>query len=87
MTSQIDERGRYVCDLHTLVTFSFGEILGMNLADFNHQNVISGLAMNNTEDGFELTMHPCYGLAGTIRAAAISISFRDGLPEASIYAA
>ena len=85
MTSQVDERGHYVCDLHTLVTFSFGEILGINLVDFNHQNVISELEIGKTEAGLEVILHPCFGLAGTIRTSSISISFADGLREGSVY--
>jgi hypothetical protein len=86
MTSQLNERGHYVCDLHTLVTFSFGEILGMNLMHFNNQNVLSGLAIEKIEDGFQLTLHPCYGLAGTIQTKATSISFEEWLPDGSVYA-
>jgi hypothetical protein len=87
MKSEVDARGHYVCDLHTLVTFSFGEILGINLADFNHQNVISGLEIDRTGAGFEVMLHACYGLAGSIRTSSISIGFADGLPEGSVYSA
>ncbi len=86
MTSQTDSHGKYICNLHTLVTFSFGEILAMDLGDFNHQNVIFGLGIAKTDDGFELTLHPCYGLTGTIRTATLAIRFIEGTPPGSVYA-
>jgi hypothetical protein len=87
MTSAINERGQYICDLHTLVTFSFGEILGMELSDFSHQNVIFGLSISQNEGAFELRLDPCYGLAGSIKTDCISITFEEGIPAGSIYTA
>ncbi len=85
MTSEVDANGIYICDRHTVVTFHFGEILGMNLDGFNHQNVIAGLDIKQEDEGLRLTLHPCYGLAGEILVKSLSITLEQGIPPASGY--
>ena len=80
MTSDIDPQGFYVLRKHVVVTFSFDGISDLQLADFSSQNVISGLNLQQLDDGFELSMSPCYGVSGYIRAKRISISFNQGQP-------
>jgi hypothetical protein len=86
MTSEISSSGHYVTDLHTLVTFTLGEIIAMELYDFNHQNVVFGLGIEKQDDGIELTLDPCYGLSGSIRTNQLSLSFVEGIPTGSVYA-
>jgi len=84
-TTELTSTGHYRTKLHTLVTFSMKSIVAMELYDFNHQNVISGLVIEQKPDGIELLLGSCYGLAGTIRAEEVSLSFVEGTPPGSIY--
>jgi hypothetical protein len=83
MTSQTDERGYYILDKHVLINFQMEEILGLELGDFNLQNVISGLNIRKTDDGYQIEMGPCYGLAGSITARKLSIEIEPASGEVS----
>jgi immunity protein 50 of polymorphic toxin system len=43
MTGSIDEAGYYVLRDHTLATIRFDDIDGLEISDFNHQNVIDDI--------------------------------------------
>src|SRR4051794_31467997 len=43
MTDQVDDRGYYVRNTHTLVRFAFEGIASIELSEFNHQNVLFDL--------------------------------------------
>jgi hypothetical protein len=75
MTSQVDERGYYVLEKHVRISFQLREISGLDLEDFNAQNVIDGLDLRRVGDGFQLDLGPCYGLTGSISARDLSIEF------------
>jgi hypothetical protein len=63
------------------VTFILECIQTVQLDDFNHQNVISGLSLEETPAGYRLTLHPCFGAEGTIDAKHVRITIEPGSPE------
>ncbi len=85
MTSETIPSGHYVCDKHAVITFELIDPLTVYLEDFNQQNVLSGLQLVPRDDGFELTLHPCFGLTGLVKAKAIKLHLVSGVPEDSIY--
>src|SRR5262249_8951219 len=54
MTSEVDQKRRYVTDHHMVVTFWFERITDLDLGDFNSQNVISGLDVERTTSGIRV---------------------------------
>jgi hypothetical protein len=83
--AELTNSGRYKTNLHAIVTFSLTNILAMELADFNQQNVLSSLVVTKTDDGFGIELGCCYGLCGSIRAEKIGLGLEPGIPEDSIY--
>jgi hypothetical protein len=81
MTSEIDPTGHVVADRHVIVSFWFEEIVNLELVDFSVQNVISGLVCEKSEEGFKVTMSPCFGVAGYIEAKRVSVTFEPGEPK------
>lgn len=86
MTSEVDSKGHYVTEKHVLISFLLHDVSNVDLCCFNHQNVISGLDLQKTADGYDLILEPCYGVEGHIVAAQIAIEFEPGIPEQSVYA-
>lgn len=70
MTDEVDDRGCYVLEKHTLVRLVFQGIQVCELSEFNHQNVLFGLGIERESiDGevmFRVTLDPSFGLAGSI---------------------
>jgi hypothetical protein len=81
---------------NAVVTFELKGICYLDLNGFSQQNVIGSLIVsrrskdpevssyydfNATDDDFEITLEPCYGLDGLIRCNSIAISFKPGEPE------
>ena len=79
MTNRVDLTGRYVLEKHAVVTFTFEGILDLQLADFNPQNVISGLDLTRRENRLRIDLHPCYGVSGYIEATTITVSVSPGM--------
>lgn len=50
MTSEVDENRRIVLENHCLVNLKFSEIANLSLQDFNHQNVINELVIEEVSD-------------------------------------
>ena len=48
-------------------------ILDLNLDGFSPQNVINGLSVRQTPQGYELELHPCYGLSVKLIVAGIRL--------------
>ena len=85
MTSKV-RNGYFVLEKHAIVQFSVAQIHSLELDEFNHQNVIDGLVLSHVDFGgkskvFELLLEPSYGLAGSICAEEVSVSFHPGKPE------
>jgi len=70
MTDNVDERGYYVLEKHTLVRFLFERITSNELSAFNHQNVLFHLEITcETVDGlpqFRVSLDPSLGLGGSL---------------------
>jgi len=79
-TNRVDERSYFIDTKHFIVTFILEGIQAVQLADFNHQNVISGLSLEETAAGFRLTLHPCFGAQGAIEAEHVTITIQPGFP-------
>jgi len=75
MTDRVDDKGFIVTEKYTLVTFSIKQIEALILEDFSHQNVISELVIEDSSNGWVMTLKPCYGLFGIIEAKEISVAF------------
>ena len=82
-TNEVDDRGYFIATKHVLVTFMLEGIQSVQLNDFNHQNVISGLSMEEISEGYRLTLHPCFGAEGTIDAEHVRITLQPGSPPSS----
>ena len=61
------------------------DVSGVELADFNHQNVISSLKISRENNEFILMLDSSYGVAGSIRAKSVRIEITAGIPEDSQY--
>ena len=79
-TNEIDDRGYFIAIKHVLVTFVLEGIQTVQLGDFNHQNVISGLSLIETGEGYRLTLDPCFGAEGMLEAKRIRIIMQPGTP-------
>jgi len=62
-----------------VVSFWFDGVLDLELAGFSGQNVIFGLTCEKSENGFRVTMFPCFGIAGYIEAKRVSVSFEPSI--------
>ncbi len=84
-TDRVDNRGHFICTKHVIVSFVLEEITGLDLNDFSSQNVISGLDLIQTAQGYELSLGPCYGLEGTLTAKRIRLRLDPGIPPNSSF--
>jgi immunity protein 50 of polymorphic toxin system len=82
-TNEVDDHGYFIATKHVLVTFILEGIQTVRLDDFNHQNIISGLNLEETAAGCRLTLHPCFGAQGTIEAEHVRITHQPGSPLSS----
>ena len=78
MTSEVDDRGYYVLDKHTLVLLRFLGLTDLELCDFNHQNVMFGLGIKDIGDeansvSFEVDFDASYGLAASFKCQEITV--------------
>lgn len=77
MLSEVDQRGYYVLDKHTLIEFRAAGLLECNLVDFNHQNVILELdvitELVRDQPVFRLIISTSYGLSADILAASLEV--------------
>ena len=85
VTDQINTQGSFICTKHVIVKFVLDGVTNLSLNGFNHQNVISGLFLRQTGEGYELRLEPCYVLEGTITADHVHVEFEPGLPSDSQY--
>jgi len=85
MTDQVNSQGFFICAKHVIVTFVFDGVTGLQLNDFNAQNVIAGLQLRQTAEGYELALEPCYGMEGTITANHVHLELEPGIPPDSQY--
>ncbi|MBX3561750.1 MAG: hypothetical protein KF780_08035 [Sphingomonas sp.] len=74
--SDTTEQGHYRQDRHALVTYSLKRITSLRLSGWNHQNVLSGLWVDRSEEGYVLHLPESYGVDGEVVAAEISVSIK-----------
>ena len=79
-TNEVDERGYFITTKHIMVTFIVEGIQTVQLDDFNHQNVIGGLSLEETAAGYRLILHPCFSAEGMLEAKHIRIIMQPGTP-------
>ena len=94
--NEVDDRGYFVLQKHAVVTFTFEDILDIQLEGFSQQNVIFGLRLRHAPDcpdrrqfyslepsphDYEIELEPCFGLEGKIRCRKVSIAFVPGKPD------
>lgn len=79
ITSQINERGSYVLRNHVLVSFRFLGIAELRLEDFNHQNVLQGLAIADLSDRqlervkFQVSFGGTFDVSAEFQCRSVSI--------------
>ncbi len=74
MTSEVDARGYHVLKHHTLTTFRFSEVADLQLAGFNHQNVLWELEISDDPDsGFTVSMPTSYGCEASFKCKRIAV--------------
>jgi hypothetical protein len=56
-----------------LVSFILENVTDCDLAEFNHQNVLSSLTLEREKKGYRLILEPCFGLNGNITAERLRI--------------
>ena len=85
VTNSLDSRGHFINEKHAVICFLLENVLDLELFGFNHQNVISGLNLKRVEEGYELHIHPCYGVQGHVIAGRLAIELKPGIPSQSVY--
>jgi hypothetical protein len=61
----------------TVVEFVLVGVVGLEVMDFNEQNVIGSLDVEPEGDGVVLRLWPCYGFNGWIKARSVSVRVRS----------
>lgn len=69
----LDESGHFERDLHAIVSFTITGITRLELTDWNHQNVLAGLSVLSTHEGYSLVLNGTYGVDGVIVAQEVRI--------------
>jgi hypothetical protein len=83
MSREVDEAGYYRRVRDVVVSFEVGGVTELNLDGFNHQNVVFGLYVERSDDGFRMELEPSYGLSGTITARTLRVALEPGVPPGS----
>jgi hypothetical protein len=61
---------------HSIVEFVLTGISDLEFVEFNEQNVIGSLTIENGDDGALIRLWPCYGINGWIKAQTILVRSR-----------
>ena len=79
MTSDVDERGYYICRFHTLVTLRFLQADNLRIDDFNSQNALWGLEIIDVSERqmedvrFEVHFKPSFGVGMDFVCKGVSV--------------
>lgn len=73
MFKEVDDKGYYKQDKHCHIVLKFIQLDELELADFNQQNVISGLHIESAEDALMVSISPCFGLGGGFKCKNIEV--------------
>ncbi len=83
-TGRTNSRGHYVTEKHAIVSLLIEDITSMELSDFNNQNVLFSLRVQQAKS-FEVFLEGIYGVTGRIAAKKLSLELKPGMPEGSMY--
>ena len=86
MTKEVDEKGFFVLDKHSLVTFVLSDLQAVEIAHFNDQNALWELALTHSEGNFVLTFDPSHGMSGKLAAKQVRLEWVRGKPPEGVYA-
>jgi hypothetical protein len=81
---ELDANGHFANVREAVVCFELESIGALDLHDFNHQNVVFGIGLKKLRQGYELTLQPCYGVAGAIVAETVRVSYEPVAPTPSM---
>ena len=73
MTSEIDEKGKYVLMNLVLVNLCFSDITNLEINDFNRQNVLQGLYIEPCGLGLRVKFEGIYGMHAAFECQGASI--------------
>ncbi len=73
--SDLDENGNFEIRKRAVVCFFLSDVTELLLTNFNEQNVISELVVEESAENFSLVFKPCYGLSGKISAKSLRVEF------------
>jgi hypothetical protein len=75
MTSDVDARGYFVLRHHTLSTLRFSGVSDLQLADFNHQNVLFDLEISESgsDSRFSVSMPTSFGCEASFKCRQICV--------------
>jgi hypothetical protein len=76
MTTEVDSKGHYVLKKHTLTTLRFAEVSDLQLAGFNHQNVLWEFEISEISEPhskFAVSMPTSYGCEASFKCKQISV--------------
>jgi hypothetical protein len=78
MTREKDSRGYFVLRHHTLSTLRFSDVSDLQLADFNHQNVLFDLEISEVSESgsdsiFSISMPTSFGCEASFKCRCICV--------------
>jgi hypothetical protein len=79
-TRRVGAEGYFICDKHVIVTFVLDGVQDIELAGFNHQNVLTSLAIEAVDDGIRILLAGIFGVDGTLIAKSLRIELEPGQP-------
>ena len=78
MTSDVDAQGYFVLKKHVVVGFQLSGITGLELTDFNHQNVIDGLSVSDASQAaaakLVVEVRSIFGFGGKWRCQSAEVT-------------
>ena len=80
-TYEKDNRQYFVLEKHAIVTFELDEVVGLELSEFNRQNVLGRLDVESVDGVYRLKLWYCHGLNGHIDARVVRVRVVPGAPS------
>ena len=83
MTNHLDFNGYFILRHHTLSTLRFSEVSDLQLANFNHQNVLFDLEISefSPETGFSVSLPSSYGCETAFKCREICVLTTKPFPQ------
>jgi len=84
MTREVDSKGYFICENHTLCTLVFREVADLSMTGFNHQNAIFDLEIERKERDrppslyFAVRFDPSFGIDSSFECLQIEVA--DAVP-------